>query len=58
VASLTEAEYERTALALRGRRIEKVVYYPLTGGEDGHEIEEWDFGAWHQPTMGSRTVGI
>ncbi|MGI5340680.1 hypothetical protein ACQEVS_26440 [Streptomyces sp. CA-181903] len=21
-------------------------------GDDGTEIEEWDFGAWHQPTMG------
>jgi hypothetical protein len=29
-----------------------VVYYLLTGGDDGLEVEEWDFGPWHQPTMG------
>jgi hypothetical protein len=37
---------------LRGRRVRRVVYYPLTGGEDGCEVEDWDFGPWHQPTMG------
>ncbi|MFC4111572.1 hypothetical protein [Nonomuraea zeae] len=49
---LTEVEYERTAAMLRGGRIHRVVYYPLMGGEDGCEAEEWDFGTWHQPTMG------
>lgn len=49
---LTAVEYERTAAMLRGRRIHRVVYYPLMGGEDGCDVEEWDFGTWHQPTMG------
>ncbi|MEV0625952.1 hypothetical protein [Nonomuraea wenchangensis] len=49
---LTAVEYERTAAMLRGRRIHRIVYYPLTGGEDGCDVEEWDFGTWHQPTMG------
>ncbi|MGP3916519.1 hypothetical protein [Nonomuraea sp. 10N515B] len=49
---LTAAEYERTAAMLRGRRIHRVVYYPLMVGEDGCDVEEWDFGTWHQPTMG------
>lgn len=51
-SSLTAVEYERTAAMLRGRRIHRVVYYPLMGGEDGRDVEEWDFGTWHQPTMG------
>lgn len=49
---LTAVEYERTAAKLRGRRIRRVVYYPLTSGEDGCTVEDWDFGPWHQPTMG------
>ncbi|GLW98259.1 hypothetical protein [Microtetraspora sp. NBRC 16547] len=49
---LTAVKYERTTALLRGRRIRKVVYYPLTDGEDGRDVEDWDFGPWHQPTMG------
>jgi hypothetical protein len=49
---LTAVEYERTAARLRGRRIRRVIYHPLMGGEDGCEVEDWDFGPWHQPTMG------
>jgi hypothetical protein len=49
---LTAVEYERTAAMLRGRRVRRVVYYPLMGGEEGCEVEDWDFGPWHQPTMG------
>ncbi|GAA2292590.1 hypothetical protein GCM10010149_45340 [Nonomuraea roseoviolacea subsp. roseoviolacea] len=49
---LTAVEYERTAAMLRGRRIHRVVYYPLMRGDDGRDVEEWDFGTWHQPTMG------
>jgi hypothetical protein len=33
----------------------QVAYYPLTEGEDTEgeaEVEEWDFGGWHLPTMG------
>ncbi|WP_432864891.1 hypothetical protein [Microbispora rosea] len=53
VSSLLTAEkYERTTALLRGGRIRRVVYYPLTGGEDGRDVEDWDFGPWHQPTMG------
>ncbi len=37
---------------LQRRRIRRVTYYPLMVGEDGCDVEEWDFGAWHQPTMG------
>ena len=42
----------RAIKGLRGTRIAGVTYYPLTCGEDGTEVEEWDFGEWHQPTMG------
>jgi len=51
--NLTAAEYEATVEGLRGTRLAEVRYYPLGGyGDDGTEAEEWDFGAWHQPTMG------
>ncbi|WP_062429747.1 hypothetical protein [Herbidospora daliensis] len=50
--ALTVEKYERTIARLRGRRIRKVAYHPLTVGDDGHDVEDWDFGAWHQPTMG------
>jgi hypothetical protein len=49
---LTADEYERTAAMLRGRRVTTVGYYPLNGGDDGVSPEDWDFGAWHQPTQG------
>ncbi|MEU7884452.1 hypothetical protein AB0B54_03035 [Microbispora bryophytorum] len=49
---LTAVGYERTTALLRGRRIRRVVYYPLSGGEDRRDVEDWDFGPWHQPTMG------
>ncbi|MFE3270823.1 hypothetical protein [Streptomyces sp. NPDC059215] len=49
---LTEGEYERSIESLRGTRLVEVTYYPLSCGDDGDEIEEWDFGVWHQPTMG------
>ncbi|MEU6427624.1 hypothetical protein ABZ860_17180 [Microbispora sp. NPDC046973] len=49
---LTTVRYERTTALLRGSRIRRVVYYPLTCGEDGRDVEDWDFGPWHQPTMG------
>ncbi|MFF3667553.1 hypothetical protein [Microtetraspora malaysiensis] len=51
-SSLTAVEYERTVALLRGRRIRRIIYYPLMGGDDGCEVENWDFGLWHQPTMG------
>ncbi|MFL6077977.1 MAG: hypothetical protein ACJ73S_31820 [Mycobacteriales bacterium] len=49
---LTRQEYERTLALLRDRRITGVVYHPLTGGAEGLDVEDWDFGPWHQPTMG------
>ncbi|WP_406465050.1 hypothetical protein OH768_53885 [Streptomyces sp. NBC_01622] len=48
----TEDEYARTVESLRGTRLIEVTYYPLSCGDDGAEVEEWDFGVWHQPTMG------
>ncbi len=51
-SALTAAEYESTVALLRGRCIQRVIYYPLMSGEDGCEVEDWDFGPWHQPTMG------
>lgn len=50
--SLTEHEYEGTVASLRGRRLVEVTYYPLSRGAEGTEVEDWDFGGWHQPTMG------
>ncbi|MEU4098516.1 hypothetical protein [Streptomyces sp. NPDC026673] len=49
---LTEDEYERSIESLRGARLAEVTYYPLSCGDDDTEVEEWDFGVWHQPTMG------
>ncbi|MET9879170.1 hypothetical protein ABZZ36_31770 [Actinacidiphila glaucinigra] len=49
---LTEDEYERSVESLRGARLVEVTYYPLSCGDDDADIEEWDFGVWHQPTMG------
>ncbi|MBO4272325.1 hypothetical protein [Microbispora triticiradicis] len=51
-SALTAVKYESTVARLRGRRIQRVIYYPLMGGEDACEVEDWDFGPWHQPTMG------
>jgi hypothetical protein len=50
--SLTEDEYESTVASLRGMRLIEVTYYPLSCGDEGVEVEDWDFGDWHQPTMG------
>lgn len=49
---LTEDEYERTVESLRGTCLVGVTYYPLSCGDDGTEVEDWDFGGWHLPTMG------
>jgi hypothetical protein len=49
---LTAAQLERTVASLRGLRIEKVTYALLTGGADGNVPEDWDYAAWHRPTMG------
>lgn len=53
---LTEDEYVRTIESLRGRRVVGVAYYPMACGVDGTEIEDWDFGDWHLPTLGVELV--
>lgn len=50
--SLAEDEYESTVASLRGMRLIEVTYYPLRCGDEGTEVEDWDFGGWHLPTMG------
>jgi hypothetical protein len=49
---LNADSYERLVADLRGRTIVAVDYFVLTTGEDGTEPEDWDYGAWHEPTMG------
>ena len=51
-AGITLAEYQCTVESLRGACLVGVKYYPLSCGDDGTDIREWDFGDWHQPTMG------
>ena len=50
-----DGENERVAAVLSGQRIGAVRYFLLPVG-DGPELEEWDFGVWHQPTMGVELV--
>jgi len=47
----TTAENKRVAARLTGDRIAAVWYFLLSAGDD-REPPEWDFGVWHQPTMG------
>lgn len=49
---LTAESYECLVADLRGRVISSVDYFVLTGGEEGTEISDWDYGTWHEPTMG------
>ena len=49
---LTHAQLERIVASLRGLRITQIDYALLTGGPDGNDILEWDYGAFHEPTMG------
>lgn len=51
-SSLTADEYENIVSSLRGARLAEVTYYPLSCGDEGTEVEDWDFGGWHLPTMG------
>jgi hypothetical protein len=52
--SLIEAagDYERLVAELPGKTIVGVDYFVLCGGEEVTEPEDWDYGGWHQPTMG------
>lgn len=52
VPRLTAAQLERVIASLRGLRISSVDYAVLTGGSDGHAVLDWDYGTWHEPTMG------
>ena len=45
------AENDRVAARLTGQRIVAVWYFLLAAGDEP-KPSEWDFGAWHQPTMG------
>lgn len=49
---LTADEYQRTVAGLVGQTITAIAYFPLMGGEDGLTVDEWDAGAWYEPTMG------
>ncbi|GLY86030.1 hypothetical protein [Actinoallomurus iriomotensis] len=49
---LTPDSYERLVAGLRGRTIVGVDYFVLVVGDKGTEPDEWDYGAWHEPTMG------
>ncbi|MEU7769431.1 hypothetical protein AB0B25_30695 [Nocardia sp. NPDC049190] len=50
--SPAEKHLEAVVAELRGQRLADVVYCPLAIGDDGRLAEEWDFGDWHEPTMG------
>jgi hypothetical protein len=51
----TTAENERVAALLSGQRLAIVRYFLLRIAGD-QEPWEWDFGVWHQPTMGVEVV--
>lgn len=40
------------AAAMSGRPLSSIVYFPLTGGELGETVDDWDHGYWHEPTQG------
>lgn len=42
---------EQAAAHLSGQVLVRVRYFLLTLDDEGH-LWDWDFGAWHQPTMG------
>ncbi len=49
---LTSDSYERLVADLHGRTILAVDYFVLMGGAEGTDPDAWDYGAWHEPTMG------
>lgn len=49
---LTADIYERRVASLRGRSVVAVDYFVLMVGEEGTDVDEWDYGTWHEPTMG------
>ena len=55
-SKLTRTKYAAAVALLRGKRIAGITYYVLMGGDDGREPEQWDFGTWHDATMGVELV--
>jgi hypothetical protein len=49
--SATERHAEEVVAELRGQRLAEIVYFPLAIDDNGRP-EDWDFGDWHEPTMG------
>lgn len=49
---LTVDSYERLVAGLRRRTIVAVDYFVLMAGDEGTDPDNWDYGAWHEPTMG------
>ncbi len=54
--SPTPDSYERLVAGLRGRTVVSVDYFVLMSGDEGTEPDEWDYGAWHEPTMGVELI--
>jgi len=52
IPRLTHVQLERVVASQCGLRLVAVAYAVLTGGGDGREVDEWDYGYWHEPTMG------
>ncbi|WP_051940605.1 hypothetical protein [Phaeacidiphilus oryzae] len=53
---LTSDSYERLVASLRGRTVVAVAYFVLMAGDEGTDPDAWDYGAWHEPTMGVELV--
>lgn len=53
VPTLTPNSYERLVVGLRGRTVVAGDYLVLMSGDDVSELDEWDHGLWHEPTMGT-----
>ncbi|WP_433323155.1 hypothetical protein [Spirillospora sp. CA-294931] len=49
---LTVESYERLVAGLRGGTVLTVDYFVLMTGDEGITPDEWDYGTWHEPTMG------
>ncbi|MFD6400270.1 hypothetical protein [Nocardia sp. NPDC060249] len=54
MATTTVAELEQTVAGLRGQRLTAVTYYtlPVLIDDDTYRPEKWDYGEWHEATMG------
>ncbi len=51
--SAAQKNLEALVTGLRGQRLTTVVYYTLSAFDDDELAVEWDFGDWHEPTMGA-----